>query len=70
VLFSVLIGLAMAWIYRDEERERAAMNGSLPVPEPRLSLARQAALFALLVAILIFANWAPAEGEPGPRSSP
>ena len=61
VLFSILVGLAMAWIYRREERERAAANGSLAVPEPRLSLGRQALFFALLVAILVFANWAPAE---------
>jgi len=61
VLFSVLLGLAMAWIYRREERERAAVNGRLAVPEPRLSLGRQAAFFALLVALLVFANWAPAE---------
>ena len=62
VLFSVVIGLAMAWIYREEERQRAAANAALPVPEPRLNLARQATFFALLVAILVFANWAPAEG--------
>lgn len=62
VLFSVLIGLAMAWIYRAEERERAAAHANLPVPEPRLTLGRQAAFFAALVAILVFANWAPAEG--------
>jgi hypothetical protein len=62
VLFSILIGLAMAWIYRDEERQRAAANAAPPLPEPRLTLARQAIFFALLVAILVFANWAPAEG--------
>jgi uncharacterized membrane protein YraQ (UPF0718 family) len=61
VLFSVLIGLAMARIYRVEERARAAAQASLPIPEPRLTLVRQAAFFATLVAILIFANWAPAE---------
>jgi uncharacterized membrane protein YraQ (UPF0718 family) len=61
VLFSVLIGLAMAWIYRREERDRAAAQGAVPAPEPRLSLARQVTFFALLVAILIFANWAPGE---------
>jgi uncharacterized protein len=61
VVFSVVVGLAMAGIYRHEERERAALNGRLSVPEPRLSLARQAGFFALLVAILVFANWAPAE---------
>jgi len=62
VSFSVLIGLAMAWIYRDEERRRAAANPGLAVPDARLSRGRQAAFFALLVAILVFANWAPAEG--------
>lgn len=62
VLFSVLIGLLMAWIYRDEERERTAAHASLPIPEPRLTLGRQAVFFATLVAILVFANWAPAEG--------
>ncbi|MDY7091867.1 MAG: permease [Acidobacteriota bacterium] len=58
VLFSLFIGLAMAWIYRDEERQRASANSSLAVPEPLLSLGRQAVFFALLVAILVFANWA------------
>jgi uncharacterized membrane protein YraQ (UPF0718 family) len=62
VLFSVLIGILMAWIHRDEERERSAANASLPIPEPRLTLGRQAAFFAALVAILVFANWAPSEG--------
>ncbi len=62
VLFSVFVGLSMAWIYRDEERARAVTNSLLPVPEPRLTLGRQASFFALLVAILVFANWAPAEG--------
>ena len=61
VLFSILVGLAMALIYRREERERAAANANLPAAEPRLSLGRQAAFFALLVAILVFANWAPAD---------
>ena len=62
VLFSVLVGLAMAWLYRREERGRAAAHAGLAVPEPRLSLPRQAAFVAALVAILVFANWAPAEG--------
>jgi uncharacterized protein len=62
VLFSVLIGLAMAWFHRAEERRRAVANGSRPTPEPRLGLGRQATFFATLVAILIFGNWAPAQG--------
>ncbi len=62
ILFSVLIGLAMAWIYRGEERERAAAQAAQPVPEPGLGLPRQVAFFATLIGILVFANWAPAEG--------
>jgi uncharacterized membrane protein YraQ (UPF0718 family) len=60
VLFSVLAGLAMAWIYRGEERRRATAGAHLAVPEPKLALGRQATLFALLAAILVFANLAPA----------
>jgi len=60
VVFSIAVGLAMAWIYRAEERERAVANGAAAVPEARLSLARQTGLLGLLVAILVFANWAPA----------
>ncbi|HSM51916.1 MAG TPA: permease [Thermoanaerobaculia bacterium] len=62
VLFSVLVGLAMAWIYRAEERERAAASQNLPIPPARLTLGQQVVFFLTLVAILVFANWAPAEG--------
>ncbi len=61
VVFSVLLGLAMAWIYRREERGRAAAAAAdPPAPEPGLGPARQVVFFALLVAILVFANQAPA----------
>lgn len=62
VLFSIVVGLAMAWIYRREERERVAGAAASAEPEPRLTLPRQVAFFALLVGLLVFANWAPAEG--------
>lgn len=61
VIFSIVVGLAMAWIYRREERQRAAAHANLPPPEPRLTLAQQSVFFALLVAILVCANWAAAE---------
>jgi uncharacterized membrane protein YraQ (UPF0718 family) len=62
VLFSVLVGVAMAWIFRREERDRATQQAALPLPEPRLTLPRQAAFFAVLVGLLVFANWAPGGG--------
>ncbi len=63
VVFSVAVGLLMAWIYRREEVARAAANQGNAAPAPRLSLARQSVFFALLLAILVFANWAPGEGR-------
>lgn len=62
VLFSILVGLAMAWIFRREERQRATQQATLPLPPARLSLSRQVAFFAALIGILVFANWAPGEG--------
>lgn len=62
VVFGVVIGLAMAWIYRREERERSAARAAAMPPDSRLGLAQQAAFFSLLVAVLVLVNWAPAEG--------
>jgi uncharacterized membrane protein YraQ (UPF0718 family) len=61
VLFSILVGLAMASIFRRQEHERTAQRAAVPAPAARLSLRRQATFFAVLVGILVFANWAPAE---------
>ena len=64
VSFSLVIGLLMHWIYRREEQTRAdsqkgfALGGTESRP-----LGDTAAFFALQVAILVFANWAPASAE-------
>jgi uncharacterized protein len=64
VLFSVLIGLTMAFIYRKEEKVRAEEQMNFPdVPENR-PLWQTALHFFTLVFILVFANWGkPAEGD-------
>ena len=56
VLFSVVIGLIMQSIFRKEEAEKA---NSMNVPEPLVSrpLWQNGFFFAVLVAILVFANW-------------
>ncbi|MBE0674742.1 MAG: permease [Bacteroidales bacterium] len=57
VLFSILIGLAMAFIYRKEERAKAVEQMSFPdVPESR-PLWQTSFHFFTLVLILVFANW-------------
>lgn len=64
VVFSIVIGLIMAFIYRKEEKAKAAEQLNFPdVPETR-PLWQTALLFFTLVLILVFANWGkPAEGD-------
>jgi uncharacterized protein len=64
VSFSVVIGLIMAFIYRKEEKAKAAEQMNFPdVPETR-PLWQTAFHFFALVLILVFANWGkPAAGE-------
>jgi uncharacterized membrane protein YraQ (UPF0718 family) len=63
----VLIGLAMAGLYRREERERKASvaGAGLVIPDGGDTFQPGAVvgLFALMIAFLVFANWAPAEAE-------
>ncbi|MDP3541662.1 MAG: permease [Elusimicrobiota bacterium] len=61
VLFSLVIGLAMHFIYRDEEAAKEKAQAALPAPEVRRPLWRTALFFASMSAVLVFANWAEAE---------
>lgn len=60
VLFSIVIGLIIQFIYRREEAEKAT---GLQVPEMMVTrpLWQTATHFIILVVILIFATWAPPE---------
>jgi uncharacterized membrane protein YraQ (UPF0718 family) len=57
IAFSVVIGLIMHFIYRKEELEKA--NGQMAMPEPEVSrpLWQNALFFAVMVGVLVFANW-------------
>ena len=62
VLFSVIIGALMAFIFRAEERDKIALQMALPEEEQKRSLLQNGLYFGAMVAILVFANWgAPAE---------
>lgn len=66
VAFSVIIGLAMAVLYRREEAARKdSASGPMVVPEDQFQFSASGvvALFALMIAFLVFANWAKAEPE-------
>jgi uncharacterized membrane protein YraQ (UPF0718 family) len=66
VLFSVVIGLLMHLIYRREETNRAVAAASeMPEPEVTRPLWQTATSFALMVAVLVFANWGRPQTEVG-----
>ncbi len=55
--FSVVIGLLMHLIFRREEEDRVDAAMRLPDDAPVRPLWQNAVFFAILVAILVFANW-------------
>ncbi len=58
VVFAVVVGAAMALIFRRSEQERVAAAMAMPEPDGVRPLSQTAAFFAAQVAILVFANWA------------
>lgn len=64
VAFSVVIGLAMHFIFRREELAKAEVQATMPEPEVSRPLWQNAVFFSLMVVILVFANWGkPAVGH-------
>lgn len=57
VIFSVVIGLIMAFIYRKEEKEKEAAQLAMPDVEESRPVWQTALHFFILVAILVFVNW-------------
>ena len=57
VVFSVVIGLIMHFIFRHEEIARAEKQLAEPKPEVERPLRQSLSVFAAAVAVLAFANW-------------
>lgn len=65
VSFSVIIGVVMSWMYRNEEKEKSKSEFDLPsTAEPR-PLWQTSYHFFVLVAILVFANWGKPDSTEG-----
>ncbi|MGE9291653.1 MAG: permease, partial [Puniceicoccales bacterium] len=64
ILFSVIIGLLMAFLFRKEEQKKSANAVTTEDEGPNRPLWKTASFFGVMVAILVFANWGGA-GEPG-----
>ena len=64
IIFSIIVGGVMAWIYRKEEQQQQdSLILSRQIENDSLSVPRTMILFFALVAVLLFANWAPPQTE-------
>lgn len=65
IVFSVVIGLAMHFIFRKEEVAKAEAQAAMPEPEVTRPLWQNALYFASMVGVLVFANWGKPAVEAG-----
>jgi len=57
IVFSIVIGLCMSFIFRKEEQERSTAAADMPEPEAGRPLWQTILFFASMIGILVFANW-------------
>jgi uncharacterized membrane protein YraQ (UPF0718 family) len=57
VIFSVVIGLLMHLIYRNEEKQRVSRIAATPVTKEDRPLWKTVIIFTSMVGVLVFANW-------------
>lgn len=64
IVFSVVIGLIMAFIFRKDDAKRAADARMFAAPDekPARTLGRMIVYMASMIGILVFANWANSKG--------
>lgn len=66
VAFSVIIGLAMSFIFRNEEKVKKEQQMNIVPPPEKRPMWQMSMFFFTLVLILVFANWgAPAANDTG-----
>ncbi|MGB2906311.1 MAG: permease [Candidatus Aminicenantaceae bacterium] len=65
IAFSIVIGLLMHFLFLKEENEKVEARMAIPEPEVSRPLRQSALFLAVLVGILVFANWAEPEGSSG-----
>lgn len=66
VAFSVIIGLAMSFIFRNEEKVKKEQQMNIVPPPEKRPMWQTSMFFFTLVLILVFANWgAPAASDTG-----
>ncbi|MDF9828535.1 uncharacterized membrane protein YraQ (UPF0718 family) [Ereboglobus sp. PH5-10] len=66
IVFSIVIGATMHFLFRHEERAKVIKMAEMPKPSATRPLWQTASFFAVMVGILVFANWgSPSNDEAG-----
>lgn len=65
IIFSIIIGLLMHFIFHKEEMEKANAQMAMPEPEVIRPLWQNVLYFASMIGILVFANWGKPEDPTG-----
>jgi hypothetical protein len=65
VLFSIVIGLCMHFLFRREELAKVQAQAGMPEPVVRRPLWQNVLYFASMVAVLVFANWGKGDATDG-----
>jgi len=65
IIFSIVVGLLMHFIFHREELEKANAQMAMPEPEVTRPLWQNALYFASMIGILVFANWGKPEDPSG-----
>jgi len=65
VAFSVVVGLAMHFVFRREEQAKAEAAAEMPEVEVKRPLWQNVLFFAAMVGVLVFANWSKAAETTG-----
>ncbi|MCD6379903.1 permease, partial [bacterium] len=65
IFFSIVIGIMMHIIFRNEEKEKAAAQAAIPDEKPKRPLWKNALYFTSMVGILVFTNWGKPVGNTG-----
>jgi len=65
VVFSVVIGMLMQWIFRNDEGEKIVAQMEIPDEQGKRNLIQNTLYFGAMVGILVFANWGKADESSG-----
>jgi len=65
ILFSLIVGALMAWLFRKSESDRHAASADSPKDEGGRPLIHNATFFFAMVGILVFANWGKSDNTTG-----